>query len=279
MTEQEKSSENVQTVGDSAVSRWEREVDPAVLEQAEARAKRTAMLLWVAAVVAFGVLFAGIVVSRARRDAASSESMVRAEPILSPREQPEKTTQMLPESPDEIKKLLSNPTNPVVRITTGKGDMLVELFEDGAPNTTANFIQLAEKGFYKGLSFHRIIPNFMAQGGCPNSRQGAAGMPGTGDPGYRFADEFGKGLVHSGRGILSMANSGKDTNGSQFFICFKETSHLDGKHAVFGEVVAGLEVLDHLERLGSQSGQPSGTVRFNVEVVLKRDHPYAVKSL
>ena len=171
----------------------------------------------------------------------------------------------------------SGKKNPVVKLSTDVGDLLVELFEDETPNTVANMITLSEKGFYKGMSFHRIIPDFMAQGGCPNSKQGAKGVPGTGGPGYKFADEISPNLKHTGRGILSMANSGPNTNGSQFFLCFRETPHLDGKHAVFGKVIDGLDVLDKLEEAGSPGGKPKKTIRFNIEVVSKRDHPYVVK--
>ena len=149
------------------------------------------------------------------------------------------------------------------------------------PNTVANMVSLAEKGFYKGLSFHRVIRGFMAQGGCPNSKLGSGGVPGTGDPGYRFADEFDPSLRHNGRGILSMANSGPATNGSQFFICFSPQPGLDDRHAVFGRVVAGMGVLDELERIAGtdEQGTPRETVRFNIEVVLKQDHEYTVKKL
>ena len=169
--------------------------------------------------------------------------------------------------------------NPIVKITTSKGDITVELFEDRVPNTVANIISLAESGFYKGMRFHRIIPGFMAQGGCPNSKEGARGRPGTGGPGYKIRDEIDPELRHDGPGILSMANSGPNTNGSQFFLCFKATPWLDGKHAVFGKVTAGLDVLGKLEALGSRSGQPSEQVEFNIEVVSKRDHKYEVKKL
>ena len=104
-------------------------------------------------------------------------------------------------------------------------------------------------------------------------------MPGTGGPGYRFADEFAPGLRHSQPGVLSMANCGPNTNGSQFFLCFGATPHLDGKHSVFGKVVAGLPVLDRLEKVGSPSGETKEEVRFNIEVVLKQEHPYTVKKL
>ena len=167
--------------------------------------------------------------------------------------------------------------NPVVKISTTKGDMLVELFEDETPNTVANFIELAEKGFYKGMAFHRVIPGFMAQGGCPFSKRGASGMPGTGGPGYQFDNECVPTLRHNGKGILSMANAGPNTNGSQFFLCFTATPWLDGKHTVFGKVTEGLDVLDKLEAIGSQSGRTREEVRFNIEVVSKRDHEYHVK--
>ena len=169
--------------------------------------------------------------------------------------------------------------NPVIRIATSKGDILVELFEDEVPNTVANIIGLAEAEFYKGMSFHRIINGFMAQGGCPNSKRGASGMAGTGGPGYRFNDEFSGKLKHSRRGVLSMANSGPNTNGSQFFICFGPTPHLDGRHAVFGQVTQGMEILDKLEAIGTQSGKPMENVTFNIEVVSKRNHDYIVKKI
>ena len=167
--------------------------------------------------------------------------------------------------------------NPVVKIATSKGEMLVELFEDETPNTVANFIELAEKGFYRGMAFHRVINGFMAQGGCPYSKRGAMGMPGTGGPGYTFDNETRPNLKHNGRGILSMANAGPDTNGSQFFLCFQPAPWLDGKHTVFGKVIQGIEVLDALEAIGTQSGRPREEVRFTIEVVSKRNHAYAVK--
>ncbi|MBR4220592.1 MAG: peptidylprolyl isomerase [Victivallales bacterium] len=173
-------------------------------------------------------------------------------------------------------KVIEREDNPVVRIATTKGDIFVELYEDDAPNTVANFIELAEKGFYKGMAFHRVINGFMAQGGCPNSKRGAVGTPGTGGPGYTFDNEISS-RRHDSRGILSMANAGPNTNGSQFFLCFKETPWLDGKHTVFGKVTKGLEVLDKLEAIGTGSGKPSEEVRFNIEVVSKRNHEYKVK--
>lgn len=182
-------------------------------------------------------------------------------------------------APIEVQELNGDVITPVVKIATEKGDMLAALYEDRVPNTVANIITLADKGFYKGMTFHRVIPKFMAQGGCPFSKDDAKGSPGTGDPGYKFADEIAPELKHTERGILSMANSGKDTNGSQFFLCFAAASHLDGKHAVFGKVVKGLEVLDRLEAIGSESGKPSERVHFDMTVVAKRKHAYAVKTL
>ena len=119
---------------------------------------------------------------------------------------------------------------------TSKGDFKLELFEDKAPITTGNFIKLAEDGYYNGLIFHRVIDGFMIQGGCP---QGS----GRGGPGYTIQDEFHPELKHSGPGILSMANAGPNTGGSQFFITLVETAWLDGRHAVFGQVVEGMEVV------------------------------------
>ena len=171
--------------------------------------------------------------------------------------------------------------NPTIRIATTEGDMIAELYEDEVPNTVANMISLAESGFYKGLKFHRVVKGFMAQGGCPYSKGNLLGsQPGTGGPGYKFADEISPKLKHNARGILSMANSGKNTNGSQFFICFGPTPHLDGKHAVFGKIIKGMDTLDRIEALGAQrEGPPRQTIQFNIEVLTKRDHPYIVKKL
>ena len=122
------------------------------------------------------------------------------------------------------------------RMETDKGTMVIELFADKAPRTVNNFVFLAREGFYDGIIFHRVISNFMAQGGDPTGR-------GSGGPGYKFADEFHPSLKHDKRGILSMANAGPNTNGSQFFITHGPTPHLDNKHSVFGQVVEGLDVL------------------------------------
>ena len=126
-------------------------------------------------------------------------------------------------------------------MTTNKGDIVFEMFEEDAPVTVGNFRKLAEDGFYDGLGFHRIIRDFMIQGGCPEGT-------GTGGPGYTFEDEPNQHKVI--RGALAMANAGPDTNGSQFFIVTTEAAPwLDGKHTVFGRVTAGMEVVDALEGL------------------------------
>ena len=116
---------------------------------------------------------------------------------------------------------------------TEVGNINLELFSEDAPNTVNNFTKLISEGFYDGLSFHRVIPGFMAQGGCPNTRNGASGMPGTGGPGYKIKCE-----INSNKhleGSLSMAHAGKDTGGSQFFIVYEPQPHLDGVHTVFGK--------------------------------------------
>lgn len=121
---------------------------------------------------------------------------------------------------------------PEIIMETDKGKMTFELYDKEAPNTVANFIKLASEKFYDGLAFHRVIANFMVQGGCPNSRAGASGMPGTGGPGYKINCEINDNKHLAGS--LSMAHAGRNTGGSQFFICHKPQPHLDGVHTVFG---------------------------------------------
>jgi peptidyl-prolyl cis-trans isomerase B (cyclophilin B) len=123
-----------------------------------------------------------------------------------------------------------NDSSLMATINTSKGDIRLRLFPDKAPLTVLNFVNLSAQGFYNGLIFHRVIPNFMIQGGCPEGT-------GRGGPGYRFKDEFSKDLRHDKPGILSMANAGPGTNGSQFFITHVPTPWLDNKHSIFGEVV------------------------------------------
>ena len=122
------------------------------------------------------------------------------------------------------------------RMETDKGTMVIELFADKAPMTVNNFVFLSREGYYDGVIFHRVIDNFMLQGGDPTGT-------GRGGPGYKFGDEFNSTLKHDKQGILSMANAGPGTNGSQFFITHGPTPHLNGKHTVFGQVVEGLDVL------------------------------------
>ncbi|RME54106.1 peptidylprolyl isomerase [Candidatus Woesearchaeota archaeon] len=126
-------------------------------------------------------------------------------------------------------------------IKTDKGNIKFELFEKRAPITTKNFIDLAKKGFYNGLTFHRVIPGFVIQGGDPNG-------DGTGGPGYTIKDEFHPELKHDSKGIVSMANRGPNTGGSQFFITLNPQPHLDGKHSVFGKVVEGLDIIDKIQK-------------------------------
>lgn len=126
---------------------------------------------------------------------------------------------------------------PSATITTPHGDIHLELFDKTAPNTVANFVKLAKDGFYDGLAFHRVIGDFMIQGGCPNTREGARGTPGTGGPGYKIPCETGRSNPEKHLpGTLSMAHAGPNTGGSQFFITHTDTPHLDGVHTVFGRV-------------------------------------------
>ena len=130
-----------------------------------------------------------------------------------------------------------------VKLETSKGDINLELFPKEAPGTVANFTKLIGEGFYDGLAFHRVIPDFVIQGGCPNTREGAKGMPGTGGPGWKIKCET-AGNPHKHKlGALSMAHAGKDTGGSQFFICNGSApSHLDGVHTVFGQTVSDADI-------------------------------------
>jgi peptidyl-prolyl cis-trans isomerase B (cyclophilin B) len=127
-------------------------------------------------------------------------------------------------------------------IKTEKGDMKVEFFPEDAPGTVQNFVELSEKGYYDGLTFHRVIDDFVIQGGCPKG-------DGTGGPGYTIDCELDGENQYHDRGVLSMAHAGKNTGGSQFFICHnrKNTSHLDRRHTVFGKVVEGLDVIDEIK--------------------------------
>ncbi len=139
-------------------------------------------------------------------------------------------------------------------ISTDEGDIVIEFFADKAPRTVNNFVFLARDGYYDGVTFHRVIKGFMAQGGDPTGS-------GSGGPGYKFADEFHPALKHDGPGTLSMANAGPGTNGSQFFITYTGTPHLDGKHTVFGRVIEGMDVVEAIpERDPARASSPGVTM-------------------
>lgn len=166
---------------------------------------------------------------------------------------------------------------PRVGLKTSKGDVVVELFENEAPNTVANFISLVEKEFYNGLTFHRVIPSFMAQGGCPHSREGDPQQPGTGGPGYNIKCEcYEPDARRHFAGTLSMAHAGRDTGGSQFFITHLPTPHLDRElvpdsvHTAFGRVVEGLDVIRSLE---------ADDQIVSATVLRKRDHDYVPETI
>ena len=142
---------------------------------------------------------------------------------------------------------------------TEKGDFAVALYADKTPKTVNNFVFLAREGFYDDTTFHRVIKGFMAQGGDPTGS-------GRGCPGYKFADEFDSSLRHNSAGILSMANSGANTNGSQFFITYGPTPHLDGKHTVFGKVITGMEVVNAIVERDPMQATTPGTKLNTIEI-------------
>jgi pentapeptide MXKDX repeat protein len=159
---------------------------------------------------------------------------------------------------------------PRIKISTNKGDMVVELFENEAPGAVGNFISLIEKKFYDGLTFHRVLQSFMAQGGCPKG-------DGSGGPGYNiYCECYQPNYRKHFRGTLSMAHAGKDTGGSQFFATFIPTAHLNGRHTAFGRVVEGMDVLGRLQRIDPQSTdpQPEPDKIVKMEVLRKRNHEY-----
>ena len=155
-----------------------------------------------------------------------------------------------------------NKKNSLAVFETSMGTFKVELFEDKAPRTAQNYISLVNKGFYNGLIFHRVIDGFMIQGGDPKGN-------GTGGPGYVIPDEFHKDLKHTGAGILSMANAGPNSGGSQFFITLDATPWLDGKHAIFGKVVEGLDVVKAIGKVktGAQDRPQTDVVMKKITIV------------
>lgn len=151
--------------------------------------------------------------------------------------------------------------NKIAEFNTNKGNFKVELFNDKAPLTTGNFIKLVSEGFYNGLIFHRVIPNFMVQAGCPHGT-------GRGGPGYTIKDEFHPDLKHDQKGILSMANAGPNTGGSQFFITVAETPWLDNHHAIFGKVIEGYEVVEAISAVDrDRNDKPMQPVKINTITV------------
>jgi cyclophilin family peptidyl-prolyl cis-trans isomerase len=161
---------------------------------------------------------------------------------------------------------------PRVKLTTTRGDIVIELFENEAPQATANFITLVKKGFYKGVPFHRVIPGFMAQGGDPTGTGG-------GGPGYSIRCEcHGQNYRKHFRGTLSMAHAGRDTGGSQFFLTFVPTVHLDGKHTAFGRVIEGMDVAASLRRRDPNAGGPADKI-ISAEVLRDRGHEYKFEKL
>jgi cyclophilin family peptidyl-prolyl cis-trans isomerase len=151
------------------------------------------------------------------------------------------------------------------RMETSKGTILIKFLPEVAPMHVTSFAYLTKLGYYDGLSFHRVITDFMAQGGCPIGN-------GSGSPGYQFGGEFSDSVKHTKPGLLSMANAGPGTDGSQFFLTFKATPWLDGKHTIFGEIVDGMDVMEKLEAAGSQNGatkEPLSMTKVTIEVKAK----------
>jgi cyclophilin family peptidyl-prolyl cis-trans isomerase len=154
--------------------------------------------------------------------------------------------------------------NAKATIQTNHGAIRAELYEERAPNTTANFIELAEKGFYDGVVFHRVIEDFMVQGGDPDGS-------GRGGPGYTIDDEFHPELRHDAKGVLSMANAGPNTGGSQFFITLAPTPWLDDRHAVFGKVIDGLDVVEAIGSVDTDRGDRPKEPVVMEKVTIERD--------
>ena len=153
---------------------------------------------------------------------------------------------------------------------TSAGNITIQLYNDKAPDTVANFVRLVESGYYDGLHFHRVIENFMNQGGCPHSADPMARNAGTGGPGWKIPCEpSALGLRHDKPGMFSMANAGRNTGGSQFFLTTVPTPWLDGNHAVFGEVIDGMDVVQAIERCDKLSGDRPRTPQQIIRVSLK----------
>jgi cyclophilin family peptidyl-prolyl cis-trans isomerase len=210
-----------------------------------------------------------IVLIACAQPAVKEESAVEAEKIASETQEIEKEVEQIEqvsaeveqseEQIAEVEKVEEN-MNTIVELETTMGSMKIKLYDDKAPKTVKNFKDLVAKGFYDGTIFHRVIKNFMIQGGDPTGT-------GTGGPGYNIPDEFGPGLKHDKKGILSMANAGPNSGGSQFFITLVPTSWLDGKHAIFGEIMEGIDVLD---KIGTTPTNPGDKPKTEVKIIKAR---------
>ena len=192
-------------------------------------------------------------------DMSAPTPAVRATPPPPPTAMPEREGPKQWDSPPAMAIDTSKSYSAVFELEKG-GEFTIELYADKVPNTVNNFVFLAREGFYDGVTFHRVLEGFMAQFGDPTGT-------GSGGPGYRFADEFHPDLVHDSAGIVSMANAGPNTNGSQFFITFGETSFLDGRHAVFGKVTDGMDVVNSITLRDPSAGGPPGDVVARIRIV------------
>jgi len=210
-----------------------------------------------------GIVFAGLMFATAAVAADAPKPAATPTPTVKDKAMQQLDAQIAKAKPDKTKSgWRTSLTKPAVltfdaehtyyaRMVTNKGPILIKLLPQVAPMHVTSFAYLTKLGYYDGLSFHRVIPGFMAQGGCPLGN-------GTGGPGYQFDGEFSSTVKHTKGGLLSMANAGPGTDGSQFFLTFVATPWLDGKHTIFGEVVEGMDTLKALEALGSS---PSGATR------------------
>lgn len=202
-------------------------------------------------VVATVLLLTSVILSACTPPNPDTENITIANPpVLSESELKVEEEAPMPAQVDNVPKSLSDfkeiPATKAT-ITTNKGDLVIELYREKTPITTANFVNLASEGYYDGIIFHRVIPGFMAQVGDPLTKNPSKQqLWGTGGPGYVIPDEFDPSLTHDGPGVVSMANAGPNTGGSQFFITFDAQPHLDGKHAVFGKIIEGLDVLENI---------------------------------
>ncbi len=190
-----------------------------------------------------------------------SKSVEEVEQAQSNAEKAESAVAEAENTSEEVEKLeVEENMNTIVELETTMGTMKIKLYDDKAPKTVKNFKDLVGKGFYDGTIFHRVIKDFMIQGGDPTGT-------GSGGPGYKIPDEFGPGLKHSKKGILSMANAGPNSGGSQFFITLVATPWLDGKHAIFGELAEGMDVLD---KIGSTPTGPGDRPKTEVKIIKAR---------